>query len=182
MKPIADRMAGLGTENAFVVLKEVNDLIAQGKKILNFCIGQPDFKTPKHICDAAKKAIDDGFHGYTPSSGIPALRKSVARFFSETRGVSYSPDDIVIACGGKPFIWYSIFATTDPGKGDEVIFPNPGFPIYQSMIKGHGAVPVPLYLRENKNFNFDIAELKKKITPRTKLLILNSPHNPTGVY
>jgi aspartate aminotransferase len=180
MKPLSDRISSLGTENAFVVLKEVNDLIAQGKKILNFCIGQPDFKTPKHICDAAKKAIDSGMHGYTLSAGISDLRKSVSRFFSETRGVQYQPDDVVVACGGKPFIWYSIFTTTDPGKGDEVIFPNPGFPIYESMIKGLGAVPVPLYLRESKNFNFDIEELRSKVTPRTKLLILNSPHNPTG--
>ncbi|MBN1356577.1 pyridoxal phosphate-dependent aminotransferase [bacterium] len=177
---VSERMGGLGTENAFVVLKEVNDLIAQGKKIMNFCIGQPDFKTPKHICDAAKEAIDNGLHGYTPSSGIPALRKAAAQYFTSTRGLDYTADDIVIACGGKPFIWYTIFAVTDPGKGHEVIFPNPGFPIYESMIKGMGAVPVPLYLREDKNFNFNIGELREKITPRTKLLILNSPHNPTG--
>lgn len=180
MKSLSDRINGLGTENAFVVLKEVNELIAQGKKIYNFCIGQPDFKTPGHICEAAKKAIDEGKHGYTPSSGVLEIRSSVARFFNESRGLDFTPDDIVVACGGKPFIWYSIFVTTDYGKGDEVIFPNPGFPIYESMIRGQGAVPVPLYLRESKNFNFDINELRKKITPRTKLLILNSPHNPTG--
>jgi aspartate aminotransferase len=180
MKALSERISGLGTENAFVVLKEVNELIAQGRKILNFCIGQPDFKTPKHICDAAKYAIDTGLHGYTASAGIPELRKAAAKFFTHTRDIPYAPDDIVIGCGGKPFIWYTIFATTDYGKGDEVIFPNPGFPIYESMIKGQGAVPVPLYLRESKNFNFDIDELRQKISPRTRLLILNSPHNPTG--
>ncbi len=179
-KNLSSRMNNLGTENAFVVLKEVNKLIAQGKKIKNFCIGQPDFKTPKHICDAAKAAIDAGKHGYTASAGIPELRESAARMFSESRNLDYSAEDIVIGCGGKPFIWYSIFAVTDPGQGDEIIFPNPGFPIYQSMIRGLGAVPVPLYLRESKNFNFDIDELRKKITPKTKMLILNSPHNPTG--
>ncbi|MBN1551348.1 pyridoxal phosphate-dependent aminotransferase [bacterium] len=177
---ISVRMNELGTENAFVVLKEVNELIAKGKKIMNFCIGQPDFKTPKHICDAAKQAIDDGLHGYTPSAGIPELRKAAAQFFSQTRKIEYRPEDVVVACGGKPFIWYTIFATTDPGKQHEVIFPNPGFPIYQSMIKGLGAVPVPLYLKEEKNFNFNIEELRAKITPNTRLLILNSPHNPTG--
>lgn len=180
MSGLSDRITSLGTENAFVVLKEVNELLSQGKKIKNFCIGQPDFKTPKHICDAAKDAIDAGKHGYTASNGIPELRESVATFFTESRQVPYSPEEIVIACGGKPFIWYSIFATTDPGQGDEVIFPMPGFPIYESMIKALQAVPVPIHLRESKNFNFDINELKEKITPKTKLLILNSPHNPTG--
>jgi len=180
MLSVSDRMRNLGTENAFVVLKEVNDLIAQGKRIKNFCIGQPDFKTPKRICDAAKQAIDDGRHGYTPSAGIPELRSSVANFFSKTRGIPYTPDDVVIGCGGKPFIWYSIFAVTNPGMEEEVIYPNPGFPIYESMIKGLQAVPIPLFIRESKNFSFDIEELKSKISSKTRLLILNSPHNPTG--
>lgn len=180
MKELSDRIRSLGTENAFVVLKEVNELKAQGKDIKNFCIGQPDFPTPKNICEAAKDAIDKGFHGYTPSPGIPELRKAAARFFSETRGVAIEPDWVVVGCGGKPFISHSIFCTTEYGKGHEVIFPNPGFPIYESMIRGNGAVPVPLYLRESKGFNFDIAELASKITDRTRLLILNSPHNPTG--
>jgi aspartate aminotransferase len=177
---ISKRIASLGTENAFVVLKEVTDLAAQGKKIMNFCIGQPDFKTPKHICDAAKHAIDTGKHGYTPSAGIPELRESAARFFSRTRNLSYTADDVVIGCGGKPFIWYSIFATTDPGQGHEIIYPNPGFPIYESMIRALGAVPVPLFLREARNFSFDVEELRSKVTRKTKMLILNSPHNPTG--
>lgn len=180
MKDLSQRISSLGTENAFVVLQEVNKMEAQGKRIYNFCIGQPNFRTPEHICEAAKAAIDAGKHGYTPSSGILPLREAVADMFVKTRGIPVDPDDVVIGCGGKPFIWYSIFCTTDPGKGHEVIFPNPGFPIYQSMIKGLGAVPVPLYLREKNNLNFSIDELKEKITPNTRLLILNSPQNPTG--
>lgn len=180
MSEISNRMGSLGTENAFIVLQEVKRLEANGHKVLNFCIGQPDFSTPEHICIAAKTAIDTGKHGYTPSNGILPLRQAVAKQFSQTRGISVDADDVVIACGGKPFIWYSIFALTDAGKGHEVLYPNPGFPIYQSMIRALGAVPVPLCLRERNNLNFSIDELKEKITPNTRLLILNSPHNPTG--
>ncbi len=180
MKDLSNRILELGTENAFVVLKEVNQLKATGKDIKNFCIGQPDFATPRNICEAAKDAIDKGFHGYTPSPGIPELRKAVAESFSRSRGITVEPDWVVIGCGGKPFIAHAIFCTTEYGKGHEVIFPNPGFPIYESMIRAQGAVPVPLYLRESKGFNFSIDELKAKITDRTRLLILNSPQNPTG--
>ncbi len=180
MKALSERMNNLGTENAFVVLQEVNRLTAQGQRIINFCIGQPDFRTPEHICEAGKAAIDAGKHGYTASSGIPELRASVADFFHRTRGIRYDPDDIVVGCGAKPFIWYSIFAVTNPNQGDEVIYPKPGYPIYQSMIQALQAVPVPITLQENKNFHFDIDQLRHRITPRTKLLILNSPHNPTG--
>jgi aspartate aminotransferase len=180
MKELSDRIRNLGTENAFVVLKEVNELKAQGKDIKNFCIGQPDFSTPKNVCDAAKQAIDQGHHGYTPSPGIPELRQAVAKFFTETRHVPVDPDSVVVGCGGKPFISHAIFCTTEYGKGHEVIFPNPGFPIYESMIRGNGAVPVPLYLKESKGFNFDINDLRSKVTDKTRLLILNSPQNPTG--
>ncbi|MBN1295857.1 pyridoxal phosphate-dependent aminotransferase [bacterium] len=180
MTAVSKRMSELGTENAFVVLNEVKRLQAQGHEILNFCIGQPDFCTPAHICESAKAAIDSCKHGYTPSNGIPALRTAAARMFSDTRHIDIAPDDVVIGCGGKPFIWYSIFALTDPNQGDEVIYPNPGFPIYQSMIRGLGAVPVPIYLRESNHLNFSIDDLTAAITPKTKLLILNSPHNPTG--
>lgn len=180
MKSLSDRMKSLGTENAFVVLNEVKKMELGGERVLNFCIGQPDFKTPEHICEAAKKAIDDGRHGYTPSNGILPLRQAVAGMLSRTRGIRVDADDVVVGCGGKPFIWYSIFALTDPDKGHEVLFPNPGFPIYQSMIRAQGAVPVPLYLRESHNLNFSIDELRSKISPNTKLLILNSPQNPTG--
>jgi aspartate aminotransferase len=180
MAGLSDRVRSLGTENAFVVLQDVHKMEARGMKILNFCIGQPNFRTPDHICDAAKAAIDSGKHGYTPSNGIAPLREAIARMFTRTRGIPVDPDDIVVGCGGKPFIWYSVFSLTDPGAGHEVLYPNPGFPIYHSMIRAMGAVPVPLYLREKCNLNFSIDELKEKITPRTRLLILNSPHNPTG--
>ena len=179
-KYLSSRLKLLGTESAFEILKEVNELTVKGKKIINFCIGQPDFNTPKHICDATKEAIDSGHHGYTQSSGIVELRRSVAKFFTQTRHNTYSPEDIVISCGAKPFIWYSIFILTDPGINDEVIFPNPGYPIYESMIRGLGATPVALNLLESHQFGFDPDELRKLISPRTKLLILNSPHNPTG--
>ncbi len=180
MKEISSRALNLGTENAFVVLKEVNDLKAKGKDIVNFCIGQPDFPTPKNICDAAVKAIYDGKTGYTPSPGIPELRKAVAEYISRTRHIKVDPEWVIIAGGGKPFIGYTIFCVTEYGKGDEVIYPNPGYPIYESQIRAQGAVPVALPLLERKNFNFDIDMLRKLVTPRTKLLILNSPHNPTG--
>jgi aspartate aminotransferase len=180
MADISRRARELGTENAFVVLAEVNKLIRQGKDIISFCIGQPDFHTPTNIQDAGVKAIREGKHGYTPSAGIVELREAVAKYFGSSRGLQVSPDDIVVGAGAKPFIGYTILSTTDYGAGDEVIFPNPGFPIYESQIKANGAVPVPLYLRESRAFNFDPQELADKITPRTRLLILNSPQNPTG--
>jgi aspartate/methionine/tyrosine aminotransferase len=155
MLSLSRRARDLGTENAFVVLGEVGKLQAEGKDVLSFCIGQPDFPTPEHIREAGKRAIDDGHHGYTPSPGIPALRKAVADYFSRTRGIEVAPDDVVVGCGGKPFISYTILSVTDYGAGHEVIYPNPGFPIYESQIAACGAVPKPIDLR-------------------------NSPHNPTG--
>ena len=180
MLPISRRSRELGTENAFVVLAEVAKLQAEGKEVVSFCIGQPDFPTPDHIRLAGIKAITEGKTGYTPSAGIPQLREAVARFFTRTRGVEISPDDVVCGCGGKPFIGYTILSVVDPGEGHEVIYPNPGFPIYEAQIKAHGGVPVPLPLRESRGFNFDIDELKKKINAKTRLLILCSPGNPTG--
>ena len=180
MLAISRRTADLGTENAFVVLAEVNDLVRQGKDIVSFCIGQPDFPTPANVQEAAIKAIRDGRHGYTPSAGIAELREAAARYMSTMRGLAIRPEDVVVGAGAKPFIAYAILATTDYGAGDEVIYPNPGFPIYESQIKAHGAVAVPLHLRESRNFAFDPAELEAKLGPRTKLVILNSPHNPTG--
>ncbi|MCW5621369.1 MAG: pyridoxal phosphate-dependent aminotransferase [Burkholderiales bacterium] len=144
------------------------------------CIGQPDFHTPTNIQDAAIKAIRDGKHGYTPSAGIVELREAVARDIARTRGLQVDPADVVVGAGAKPFIGYTILSVTDYGAGDEVIYPNPGFPIYESQIRANGAVPVPIHLRESRAFNFDPQELADKITPRTRLLILNSPHNPTG--
>lgn len=180
MPTISKRAQALGTENAFVVLAQVNELVRAGRDIISFCIGQPDFHTPEHIQDAAIKAIREGKHGYTPSAGINELREAAARNMSAMRGIKVEPDDVVIGAGAKPFIGYTILSTTDYGAGDEVIYPIPGFPIYESQIRAMGAVPVPIYLRESRAFNFDPAELEAKITPRTKLLILNSPHNPTG--
>ena len=180
MADISRRAQELGTENAFVVLAEVNKLIREGRDIVSFCIGQPDFHTPINIQDAAVKAIRDGKHGYTPSAGILELREAVARNMSRSRGIDVKPDDVVVGAGAKPFIGYTILSVTDHGAGEEVIYPNPGFPIYESQIKAMGAVPVPIYLREQRAFNFDPQELADKITPKTRLLILNSPHNPTG--
>src|SRR5262245_17559247 len=129
MADISRRARELGTENAFVVLAEVNKLIRQGKDVISFCIGQPDFHTPINIQDAAVKAVREGKHGYTPSAGIVELREAVARYLGSSRGVQISPDDVVVGAGAKPFIGYTVLSTTDYGAGDEVIFPNPGFPI-----------------------------------------------------
>ena len=180
MTDISRRARELGTENAFVVLAEVNALIRQGKDVISFCIGQPDFHTPENIQEAAVKAVREGKHGYTPSAGIVELREAVARNMSASRGIDVRPEDVVVGAGAKPFIGYTILSVTDYGAGDEVIYPNPGFPIYESQIKANGAVGVPIYLREALDFSFDPQELADKITPRTKLLILNSPQNPTG--
>ncbi|MEZ5649627.1 MAG: pyridoxal phosphate-dependent aminotransferase [Burkholderiaceae bacterium] len=177
---LSERAHSLGTENAFVVLAEVGALAAKGKDIVSFCIGQPDFPAPLHVQEAGIEAIRGGRHGYTPSAGIPELRAAAARYMSSMRGVEIDPDDVVIGGGAKPFIGYVVMSVTDFGKGDEVIYPVPGFPIYESQIRAAGAVPVPLYLRESRRFAFDPAELEAKITDRTRLLILNSPQNPTG--
>jgi aspartate/methionine/tyrosine aminotransferase len=180
MPRISRRTENLGTENAFVVLAEVNELVRQGRDIISFCIGQPDFHTPANVQEAAVRAVREGRHGYTPSAGIVELREAAARYMGKMRGLSIRPEDVVIGGGAKPFIAYSILSVTDYGVGDEVIYPNPGFPIYESQIVANGAVPVPLHLREARNFAFDPAELEAKVTKKTKLVILNSPQNPTG--
>ncbi|MCS7120396.1 MAG: pyridoxal phosphate-dependent aminotransferase [Candidatus Bathyarchaeota archaeon] len=180
MLEISERTRNLGTENAFVVLKEVNDLLSKGYDIVNFCIGQPDFDTPEYIKEGAIKAIREGKTGYTPSAGIPELREAVAEFFSETRNIDVKPEWVVIANGAKPFIGYVILSVTDYGKGHEVLYPNPGFPIYESQIRAHGAIPVPLPLLERKGYAFDLDYLESHINENSRLLILNSPHNPTG--
>jgi aspartate aminotransferase len=177
---ISRRTEQLGTENAFVVLAEVNALVRSGKDVISFCIGQPDFPTPDNIQEAAVRAVRGGKHGYTPSAGIDELRQAAASYMGGMRGVSIRPDDVVVAAGAKPFIAYTILSVTDAGAGDEVIYPNPGFPIYESQIAANGAVPVPLPLSEARDFAFDPKELEARITPKTRLLILNSPQNPTG--
>jgi len=177
---LSRRAESLGTENAFVVLAEVNALVRQGKDIVSFCIGQPDFPTPTHIQDAAVEAVRGGKHGYTPSAGIDELRAAAARSMGALRGMDIAPDEVVVGAGAKPFIAYAIASVTDYGVGDEVIFPVPGFPIYESQIVANGAVPVGLPLRESRAFAFDPNELESRIGPKTRLLILNTPHNPTG--
>jgi aspartate/methionine/tyrosine aminotransferase len=181
MPEISRRASSLGTENAFVVLAEVNALARAGKEIISFCIGQPDFPAPGHVQEAAIRAIKGGKHGYTPSAGIDELRQAAAKYMAGMRGgLPIRPEDVVVGAGAKPFIAYAILTTTDYGAGDEVIYPVPGFPIYESQILANGAVAKPIYLRESKNFSFDIADLEKSLNPKTKLLILNYPHNPTG--
>lgn len=181
MPEISRRARSLGTENAFVVLAEVNELARQGKDIISFCIGQPDFPAPQNVQEAAIRAIREGKHGYTPSAGIDELREAAAGYLARMRGgLPIRPADVVVAAGAKPFIAYAILSVTDHGAGDEVIYPNPGFPIYESQILASGARPVPIHLHEARGFSFDPDELERLITPKTRLLILNYPHNPTG--
>ena len=177
---ISERAKNLGTETAFEVLAEVNKLRSEGKEIINFCIGQPDFDTPKKIKEAMKTALDEGKTGYTNAAGLPELREAAANWLSKTREITVEPDSIVVSSGAKPFIEYAVLSVTDYGKGHEVIFPVPGYPIYKSQIDLQGCKAVPLCLRENKKYSFEIEELREKITDNTRLLILNSPHNPTG--
>src|SRR5512141_929270 len=177
---LSRRAESLGTENAFVVLAEVNALVRQGKDIVSFCIGQPDFPTPPNVQVAAIAAIRGGKHGYTASAGIDELRAAAAKDMGTRRGLDIKPDDVVVGAGAKPFIAYTIASVTDYGVGDEVIYPVPGFPIYESQIVANGAIPVGLPLRESRAFAFDPQELEAKITAKTRLLILNTPHNPTG--
>ena len=181
MPEISRRAKSLGTENAFVVLAEVNALARAGKDIISFCIGQPDFPASENVQEAAIRAIKGGKHGYTPSAGIDELREAAAKYLAGMRGgLPIRAEDVVVGAGAKPFIAYAILSTTDYGAGDEVIYPNPGFPIYESQILANGAKPVPIHLHEKRNFSFDPAELERLLTPKTKLLILNYPHNPTG--
>ncbi len=175
---LASRLANLGTENAFEVLNEVNRLKAAGRDIISFAIGEPDFDTPENIKQAGIKAIQDNFTHYSPSAGILPLRAAIAGHIGATRALPVTPDEVVVAPGGKPIIYYILHALVNPG--DEVIYPNPGFPIYESVIRFTGGVPVPAPILEERDFSLDTAELAKLITPKTKLIILNSPHNPTG--
>src|SRR5690349_15016089 len=181
MPDISQRAQSLGTENAFVVLAEVNDLVRQGRDIVSFCIGQPDFPAPDNVQEAAIKAIREGKHGYTPSAGIDPLREAAAKYMAGMRGgLAIRPQDVVVGAGAKPFIAYAILSSTDHGAGHEVIYPNPGFPIYESQILACGAKPVPIHLHEAKDFAFDLSDLEKALNKNTRLLILNYPHNPTG--
>lgn len=174
----SDRMAFLGTENAFEVLAEVKQLEATGREIISFAIGEPDFDTPQNIKEAGQRAIGENYTHYNPSAGVMELRETIANYVSKTRRIKVDPEEVVVTPGGKPVIFHGLLATVNPG--DEVIYPNPGFPIYESVIRFLGAKPVPLALREEKDFSFDVSELQSKVGPRTKMIIINSPQNPTG--
>src|ERR1700757_5067868 len=175
---LAKRMARLGTETAFEVLVKAKALEAQGRDIIHLEIGEPDFDTPRNIIDAGCAALHKGFTHYGPSAGLMDLREVIAQHVSETRRVNVSPDEVVVVPGGKPIIFFSVLAFAE--DGDEVIYPNPGFPIYESMINYVGAKAVPIRLREELDFRLDVDELAGLITDRTKLVIVNSPQNPTG--
>ncbi len=175
---LASAMGRLGTETAFEVLAKAKALEAQGRSVIHLEIGEPDFDTPAHIVEAAKRALDEGYTHYGPAAGLPELREAIAEEISTSRGVSVQPDQVVVTPGGKPVMFYAILALCE--AGDEVIYQNPGFPIYESMINFVGAKAVPLPLLEEKGFAFSIDDLKARITPRTKMLVINSPANPTG--
>src|SRR5436189_2627308 len=175
---LAKRMSRLGTETAFEVLVKAKALEAQGRDIIHLEIGEPDFDTPRNIVDAGCDALHKGFTHYGPSAGLPQLREVIAEYVSETRRITVRPDEVVVVPGGKSIIFFSILALAE--ESDEVIYPNPGFPIYESMINYVGAKAVPIRLREELDFRLDANELAALINNRTKLIILNSPQNPTG--
>src|ERR1700733_4521210 len=175
---LAQRMSRIGTESAFDVLVRARALEAQGRDIIHLEIGEPDFPTPQNVIDAGKKALDEGWTHYGPSQGLPELREAIAEYISCTRGISVSSANVCVVPGGKPIIFFPMMALLD--EGDEVVYPNPGFPIYESMIKVCGATPVPVPLVEDRGFSFDLDVFRKSLTDRTKMVVLNSPQNPTG--
>jgi aspartate aminotransferase len=175
---LARRMSRLGTETAFEVLNKARALERQGRSIIHLEIGEPDFDTPANVVDAGVDALHKGWTHYGPAAGLPELRQTIADYVSRTRGVKVTPEEVVVVPGGKPIIFFTILALID--EGDEVIYPNPGFPIYESMIHYVGGKAVPTQLREERDFSVDVDELASLVTDRTKLIILNSPHNPTG--
>src|SRR5947199_4429187 len=175
---LAERMSRIGIESAFDVLVRARALEAQGKNVIHLEIGEPDFPTPKHVIAAAKQALDEGWTHYGPTQGLPELREAIAAHISRTRGISVGPQHVCVVPGGKPIIFFPMIALLEPG--DEVIYPNPGFPIYESMIRFLGARPVPLPLEESRGFSFDLDRFRDSLTDRTKMVVLNSPENPTG--
>src|SRR5438309_4236918 len=176
---LASRMSRLGTETAFEVLNKARALEREGKEIIHLEIGEPDFSTPENIIDGAVEALHQGWTHYGPSAGLPELRQTIAGYISQTRGVKVTSDEVVVVPGGKPVIFFTILALVD--EGDEVIYPNPGFPIYQSMVDYIGGSAVPIRLREDRDFSLDVDELASLITDHTKVRILNWHHNPTAV-
>jgi aspartate aminotransferase len=178
MMDIAERMGRLGTESAFEVLARARALERQGRQVVHLEIGEPDFDTPDHIKAAAKRALDAGATHYGPSAGIPELRGAIAQHVAETRGIDVAPDEVVVTPGAKPIMFFAILALVN--RGDEVIYPNPGFPIYESVVNFVGGVPVAIPLTEETGFGFDLAELERRVSRKTRLIIINSPGNPTG--
>jgi aspartate aminotransferase len=175
---LAERMNRIGVETAFEVLVRARALEAQGRDIIHLEIGEPDFDTPRHIVEAGKQALDEGWTHYGPTQGLPELREAIASYIRRTRGIEVGAEHVCVVPGGKPIIFFPLMALLEPG--DEVIYPNPGFPIYESMINFLGAKPVPIPLVEDRGFSFDLNVLKDSLSSKTKMLILNSPHNPTG--
>ncbi len=175
---LAERMDRIGVETAFEVLVRARALQAQGRDIIHLEIGEPDFDTPRHIVEAAKTALDQGWTHYGPTQGLPELRESIANYVSSTRGIRVGPEHVCVVPGGKPMMFFPMLALLEPG--DEAIYPNPGFPIYESMINFLGATPVPIPLKEERGFSLDLDLLRDSLSARTKLVILNSPQNPTG--
>jgi aspartate aminotransferase len=175
---LAERMSRIGTESAFEVLARARALEAQGKSIIHLEIGQPDFPTPLHVKEAGKRAIDEGWTGYGPTAGFPEFREAIADYISRTRNIKVSGANVCVVPGGKPIMYFLMTALLE--AGDEVIYPNPGFPIYESLVDFLGAVRVPMPLIEERGFSFDLDVLERSLSPRTKLVILNSPGNPTG--
>ena len=175
---LAERMSRIGVETAFEVLVRARALEAQGRDIIHLEIGEPDFDTPRHIIEAAKDALDGGWTHYGPTQGLPELRDVISNYISATRNIRVGPEHVSVVPGGKPIIFFPMLALLEPG--DEVIYQNPGFPIYESMINFLGAKPVPMPLLEDRGFSFDLNLFRDSLSPRTKMIILNSPHNPTG--
>ncbi len=175
---LAERMSRIGVEGAFEVLVKARALEAKGRSIVHLEIGEPDFPTPPHVVEAAKQALDGGWTHYGPTQGLPELREVIAENVSRTRGIHVGPEHVSVVPGGKPIIFFPMLALLEPG--DEVIYPNPGFPIYESMINFLGAKPVPMPLEESRGFSFDLNRFRSLLSDRTKMVILNSPQNPTG--
>jgi aspartate aminotransferase len=175
---LADRMSRLLIEGAFEVLQRAKALEAQGRSIIHLEIGEPDFDTPKHVIEAGKKALDEGWTHYGPTPGFMDFREVIAQYVSSTRNIKVGPENVCVTPGGKPIIFFPMLALLD--EGDEAIYPNPGFPMYESMIKFAGAKPVPVPLVEERGFSFDLNVFKEKLNDKTRLVVLNSPQNPTG--
>jgi aspartate aminotransferase len=175
---LADRMSRIGTESAFEVLAKARALEKQGKNVIHLEIGEPDFPTPPHVVEAGQKALAEGWTKYGPTPGFPELREAIAAYVSKTRGISVGPDNVCVVPGGKPIMYFSMTALLNPG--DEVVYPDPSFPIYESVINFLGAKAIPVPLVENRGFSFDLDTLEQSLSPRTRMVILNSPANPTG--